>query len=193
MIEFLIKIDTSLFLFLNGLNSPAWDKIMWVISDKEPWIPLYLFMIFWMIKKLKWHSVLSILLAFLVITLADQISVHLFKDVFQRLRPCHNPEISDLVHLVRNKCGGQYGFVSSHAANTFGLALYTLLLFKTKWYTWVILFWAAIVSYSRIYLGVHFPLDIICGGILGALIGFSVYHLYKILNVFFIKKGILKE
>lgn len=193
MIEFIIKLDTSLFLFLNGLNSPVWDKIMWIVSDKEPWIPLYLFMIFLMIRKFKWHAVISILLAFIVILLADQLSVHLFKDVFQRLRPCHNPEIKDLVHLVKNKCGGQYGFVSSHAANTFGLAVYTLLLFKTKWYTWVILFWAVLVSYSRIYLGVHFPLDVICGGLLGILIGFSVYKLFNYLKGIIIENKLFRK
>jgi undecaprenyl-diphosphatase len=115
----------------------------------------------------------------LVVTLADQISVHAFKEVFQRLRPCHNPELQDIVHLVNNKCGGQYGFVSSHAANTFAVAFFLKKLFAQKQFSIFIIFWAAIVSYSRIYLGVHFPLDVIGGAVLGTLIGIMVFYLYR--------------
>ena len=115
----------------------------------------------------------------LVITLADQTSVHLFKNVFQRLRPCHEPALENLVHLVNNKCGGQYGFISSHAANTFGLALLTLLWIKKRWFTALMITWALLVAYSRVYLGVHYPLDVMVGGIWGAGCGWLVFLLFR--------------
>ena len=115
--------------------------------------------------------------------MGDRISVMAFKDVFQRFRPCHNPDIANLVHLV-DGCGGKFGFVSSHAANSFALALFTGLLLRKhyKYILPIMLFWAALVSYSRIYVGVHYPGDILGGAILGTVIGIFVYWLMKIVN-----------
>ena len=112
------------------------------------------------------------------IIIADQSSVQLFKNTFQRLRPCHNEAISNLVHIVNNKCGGLYGFVSSHATNTFAFAVFTSLFFSKKYISLLLIFWALVVSYSRIYLGVHYPLDVIGGGILGLTIGILVFKIY---------------
>jgi undecaprenyl-diphosphatase len=126
----------------------------------------------------------------LVVTLADQTSVHLFKNVFERLRPCHNPEIRELIHLAASKCYGKFGFVSSHAANSFGVAVFLALAFKTRWFSWFILAWALLVSYSRIYLGVHYPADIIVGGLLGAVCGYAVWNLLYGFNKTY---GILKK
>jgi undecaprenyl-diphosphatase len=114
----------------------------------------------------------------LAVTLADQFSVQLFKNIVQRLRPCHEPSLVGLVHLVNGECGGQYGFVSSHATNSFNVALLSLLFIKKRWFTISIILWAIVVGYSRIYLGVHYPGDVICGSLLGALIGWSIYRLY---------------
>ncbi len=116
--------------------------------------------------------------------MGDQGSVKLFKDVFERLRPCHNPAIAELVHTINGKCGGKYGFVSSHATNSFALAVFCGFLFKRhyKYMLWLMLFWAAIVSYSRVYVGVHYPGDIIGGAVLGSLVGLFVFWLMKILN-----------
>ena len=109
-----------------------------------------------------------------MIVVSDQLSVHAFKNVFQRLRPCHEPELEGLVHLVKNKCGGDFGFVSSHAVNHFAMAIFFSVIFykKIKYFIPLIMLWAAFISYSRIYLGVHYPGDVICGGLTGAAIGF---------------------
>jgi len=147
------------------------------ISERFSWIPLYLILAVLMSFKFKWKFLIILPFVALLIFFADQISVHFFKDVFLRLRPCHNPTIADLVHIVNNHCGGQYGFVSSHAANTFALAVFVGLVLKKhfKWMLCFLIIWAAIVSYSRIYLGVHYPGDILGGALLGALIGFVMW------------------
>lgn len=172
------QLDTDLFLFLNSINSPFWDGIMWTISARLTWVPLYL-IILWMFYRLTGRRVILVLLFVIAaITLSDQLSVHAFKEVFLRLRPCHEPSLEGLVHIVRGKCGGQYGFVSSHAANSFNIAVFSLLLLRKRWFTIAILFWAAVVSYSRVYLGVHYPGDIIGGAILGVVIGSTIYYSY---------------
>jgi undecaprenyl-diphosphatase len=119
-----------------------------------------------------------------LILLADQTSVHLFKNMFERLRPCHNPMITDFVHTVHGKCGGQFGFVSSHAANSFALAVFSGLLLKSKYryFLPLMVFWAAVVSYSRIYLGVHYPADVLGGAILGSILGIFVFWMMKFIN-----------
>ena len=175
MLEFLKNIDTQLFVFLNGIHSPAWDKIMWWITGTNSWIPMYALIVGYIIYKFRWKAIITLIFIAMVVTLIDQISVHGFKEVFQRLRPCHNPELKNIVHLVNNKCGGKFGFVSSHAANTFGVAFFLSNLFKNKYFSIFIFLWASVVSYSRIYLGVHYPFDILGGAALGSILGFLVY------------------
>lgn len=180
MLEILKNIDIQLFSFLNSLNSPFWDTVMLWITYKYTWIPFYAFLLYLIIKKFKWHSIFILLAVVLLIFMSDKISVF-FKNYFERPRPCHEPLLEGLVHTVKNKCGGAYGFVSSHAANSFALASFITLIMgkRIKYFGYAMIFWALLVSYSRIYLGVHYPADILGGAALGILIGFFVYFLLK--------------
>ena len=179
MIDVLDKLDQQLFLFLNGIHSTSCDGVMWWVSGKTSWIFLYLLILLGLAVKYRWRMLVIILAVTLGVVLSDQSSVHLFKEVFLRPRPCHQPEIEGLVHLVNNHCGGQYGFVSSHAANTFMLAMLTSGLMKNKYFTWFIFIWASVVAYSRVYLGVHYPGDVLGGALLGVFLGWLVLWVYN--------------
>ena len=176
-------IDTNLFLFLNGMNSPAWDVIFYWVTSKTFWIPLYIFLFYLTYLKFKWKAFSVVIFIGFMLLIADQTSVKLFKNDFERLRPCHHRQITDLVHLV-NGCGGQFGFVSSHAAYSFALAIFSGLLLRSK-YKYILslmLFWATLVSYSRIYVGVHYPRDILGGAILGSVVGLFVFWIMRVIN-----------
>jgi undecaprenyl-diphosphatase len=176
------QLDRDLFLFLNSINSPWWDKFMVVVSAVLTWVPLYVFVLVLLAIKYKRITLIIIPVVILAITASDQLSVHAFKEVFLRLRPCHEPALEGLVHTVNDKCGGMYGFVSSHAANSFTFAVLSLGLVRGKWYTIFILFWATIVAYSRVYLGVHYPGDIIGGAMLGVVIGYAFLRLFQLMD-----------
>lgn len=179
MYNWLLQLDKKLLFFINLNNNQTFDYIFWYVSQWYTWIPFYLFIVLWSIKKEKKNNIIFLALLFFGIGIADIVSTQLFKELFHRLRPCHTPEIKDFIHLVSGKCGGTYGFVSSHAANFFTIATFTSFVFKNKLYTIISFLIATFVIYSRIYLGVHFPADVLCGGLLGFSIGFSIYFLYK--------------
>lgn len=179
MMDWLLQIDSRIFLAINGFNNETWDGVMWWISGKTTWWPFYLLILIFLGWKNKWQLVPMILFIVVVITLTDQTSVHLFKNVFQRLRPCHEPALEGMVHLVNNKCGGQFGFISSHAANSFGVAVLVSLWVKRWWSTSVMLCWALLIAYSRVYLGVHYPGDVLAGALWGSGCAFLVYYLYS--------------
>jgi undecaprenyl-diphosphatase len=184
VIEKLEHIDQELLLYLNSFHSDFMDQVMWLVSGKLEWIPLYLVLLYLLYKQYGKNIWMLLLGVGLSILMADQFSVKLFKEFFERYRPCHNLDIGEFVHLVNNKCGGKFGFVSSHAANSFALASYVGLLLRDrfKYALFLLLFWALLVSYSRVYLGVHYPADILGGGVLGFLIGFIVYKIYRGIN-----------
>jgi undecaprenyl-diphosphatase len=182
MLETLNHWDTQLFLFLNGLHSPFMDRVMWFVSGKIQWLPLYLIILGLLIHRFRWRTAWILLGVAVLITMSDQASVHLFKETFQRLRPCHQPDIAALVHLVNDYCGGQFGFVSSHASNSFAIAVFTGLFLSRRYYWIGILVWATLVGYSRIYLGVHFPGDIMGGALLGSLLAYGLYRIMTTLK-----------
>lgn len=186
LIEKIEHIDQQLFLFLNGINSPFFDPLMLFFTETYTWIPLYVILLYFIIRHYGPKSLFWILpLIALLITCSDQTSVHFFKNVFQRYRPCHNLNLQAQVHLIAG-CGGKFGFVSSHAVNSFALATFFhfILKEKVKYFGVTIFVWAALVAYSRIYAGVHYPADIIFGALWGILIGFG----FKSIFFFFISK-----
>ena len=181
MIEEILKLDSKLFLYLNNLGTPEFDGFWTILSKIEANILMYLFLIclFFYVQKIrpKFLNVFYLIFVIaLMITITDQ-GANLFKDSFQRLRPCYNESIKDSLRLVKENCGGKYGFFSAHASNSFSLAIFFGLLFKNRIrYTILItIVYASLISYSRIYLGVHFPIDIIIGSSFGLCVGFIMY------------------
>ncbi len=178
MLTILQHLDEKILLFINGRNSLFLDNLMFWASGKFSWLPFYILLILIIVYFLRRKTLLLIAFVILLITLSDQSSVHLFKEVFHRLRPCHNPSISEQIHLVNNHCGGLYGFISSHASNTFAVAVFLMHALRIRWLTVGLLAWAVLVSYSRVYLGVHYPFDVLAGALWGALLGYLIYKLY---------------
>lgn len=179
MLEQLLAWDKFIFSFLNSFHSEFFDNFFWIVTQKETWIPLYIAILYIIIRTKRKEATWIILGLIVTIVLADQLSSSLIKPLVERLRPSRDSTLSGLIHLVNGYTGGKYGFVSSHAANSFALALYSSLLFRNKPYTIFIFIWALINAYSRIYIGVHFPLDIIGGAAIGFI---SVGIVYCLLN-----------
>ena len=181
MIEEILKLDSKLFLFLNNLGTPKFDTFWISLSMIEANILMYLFLIFLLFytqktrpKFLYIFYLLSVIA--LMITITDQ-GANIFKDSFQRLRPCYDEFIKDSLRLVKENCGGKYGFFSAHASNSFSLAIFFGLLFKNRirYIIIITMIYALLISYSRIYLGVHFPIDIIVGSSFGICVGIIMY------------------
>ena len=183
--ETLSNIDTDLFLFLNGLHTSWLDKVMIAVTQMWVWVPLYLLLIYWTVKQYGKRCWWIFLAVGIVVLCSDQLSAHVCKPLFHRLRPCYNADLQDLIYLPKGMAGGRYGFVSSHAANTFAVAAFlTPALRKNRnWMGIVLYFWAFISSYSRIYLGFHYPGDILCGALLGILIGLILWKVFQLVVV----------
>lgn len=185
--DWLESIDLQIVLFVNGWHTPVLDEIMWLISGKITFLPVYILLFYFLKKTYSWKQLSVILIGLiLVILIADQTSVHLFKNIFERYRPSHNENIKDLLHFYEIKpgnvyTGGKYGFVSSHAANFFGLFSFIYPFFRKEKiiiFT-LLLILGILVCISRIYLGVHYFSDVFVGAILGILIGFCVRKLVE--------------
>ena len=180
IINSLIEIDKQLFTFLNSLHTPLMDSVMTAVSNKFTFIPLYLIFIYTIFKttRKKWIVLFSLLF---IVGLTDITASQLAKPYFKRLRPCHDTSLKD-VHIVNNHCGKQYGYFSSHASITYGIALFMGLLYQNKkkrFLLYLLLLWGSLVAYSRIYLGVHFPLDVITGAICGCVFSSLIFMLLK--------------
>jgi len=183
-----LQLERGLFFFLNGSDSTFWDHFFYIYSYKWTWIPFYLCFLFVFVYRKHWKEIILILLSvFFVVLLCDQIASGFFKPTFERFRPTHHPDFKEAVDTVFGYRGGRYGFISSHAANAFGFAVFTALLFKNRIFTCTILLFALINAYSRIYLGVHFISDVVVGALVGSMIGYIVYKLYH-----FCRKKIFK-
>ncbi len=178
MLESLQRLDQQLLLWFNGKHNAFFDGFMFLVSDKYVWIPLYMVLAGILIYKYRWKSLWIFLSVIIMIILSDQIA-NVLKDGVKRFRPCKDPEIGYLVHIVNGYCRSSYGFVSGHAANSFALATFLSLLFRNRWATAGFLIWATVVSYSRVYLGVHYPGDVLGGALLGAIIATLVYIAWK--------------
>ncbi|MDD4421387.1 MAG: phosphatase PAP2 family protein [Bacteroidales bacterium] len=197
----MLKLDKQLFLLINGAHTPWLDAVMTFVTSAYTWIPFYVLLFVYIIIRKEynlgnpfkkrygsrsdvivaggWKIAVFILAAtLLTFLLTDQISAGVIKPLVHRLRPSHDPATENIARFITGR-GGMYGFVSNHAANFFGLAAITTLFIRKKWYTWLIFSIAILVSYSRIYVGKHFPGDVICGAILGYAIGLGIYFLAR--------------
>lgn len=180
MFESVLNIDQYIFFAINGSNSEFLDSLMWLISGKYLWIPLYLFLIISLYRNYpKRYWIVLFVIAFLI-ALNDQ-TCNLFKYNIARFRPSHDPAIQYMVHLVNGYRGGMFGFYSGHAANTAAVSLFIISMLgsKHKWLIPVMLSYTLLSGYSRIYLGVHFPLDVVTGFTIGGITGFFAGNLYK--------------
>ncbi len=168
MLDKLLEADKNLLLAINKWHAPWLDSLMIVLTQTLAWLPLYivlLYAVIYMYKKSSWLPLLTIALT---VVLTDRITSGLMKPYFARLRPSHNPELAGQLHLVNGYTGGLYGFASSHAANCFGVALAVWLILRSKYpHTGWLFLWAIFMSYTRLYLGVHYPSDVLVGALIG--------------------------
>ena len=192
MLDWLIALDKELLLLCNSVHFPWLDDFYMMVTSRTLNIFMVIPLLAIMAHRRKGLDALILVLAIaLVVTLCDQIASSVFKPLFMRLRPSHDPSLS--VILVDGYRCGLYGFISSHAANSVGVAVFLALVFRNRFFSCAIAMWAAFTSYSRVYLAVHFPGDILVGALVGALIGWGLYHLYCYVRRVLFNKNILSQ
>ncbi len=179
MLDFLNDIDTQILLFLNNMHLPFFDHFMMAFTGRFIWVPMYATILYILFKRFGYKVAICYTIAIpLVIICADQLCATIIRPWVERLRPANiNNPISNLVHIVDNYRGGKYGFPSCHAANSFALATFLSLLFAKRRFTIFIIVWAFFNSYSRLYLGVHYPGDLIIGAMVGFVVGYIGYRI----------------
>ncbi len=177
MLDYLNDIDTDVLLTVNGLHDAFQDALWWMVSAKWSSLLIFLALIWVLLHQNRRHTLLALAMLVLAFLLADQVSSGLIKQLVERLRPTHNPALGDAVHIVNGYRGGMYGFVSSHAANSFAAATFIALLLRNRAVTIGMTVWALLQCYSRVYLGVHYPGDILGGMAVGMLSGWLVWLL----------------
>lgn len=188
-ILWLSDIDARLLLIVNGAHSPFFDSVMWCISGRWIWVPFYAVLAYLLFRRMSWKRASICLVTIgLIILAADQTCATLIRPEIGRLRPANlNNPLSSFVHVVNGYRGGRYGFPSCHAANTFALAVFMSLVIRHKWFTVMMFSWAFVVSYSRMYLGVHYFGDLFCGATIGSFFAVLFYYLqnylFKRLNI----------
>ena len=182
-ILWLSDIDARLLLIVNGAHSPFFDSVMWCISGRWIWVPFYAVLAYLLFRRMSWKRASICLVTIgLIILAADQTCATLIRPEIGRLRPANlNNPLSSFVHVVNGYRGGRYGFPSCHAANTFALAVFMSLVIRHKWFTVMMFSWAFVVSYSRMYLGVHYFGDLFCGATIGSLFAVLFYYLQNYL------------
>lgn len=178
MLHDLITYDKELFLFLNNLGNTSWDDFWLFITHKFSAVPLYVLLLYLSFKQFGLKQTMVLLVSAILMIVVTNGLGDFFKYGFQRLRPCFDIEISELVRLVKKSCGGKYGYFSAHAGNTMAVAVFFAVLLKNKYLVLFLVIWAMLVAYSRIYLGVHFPLDVLTGMLVGLIFGWLFAKLY---------------
>ena len=175
MLDYLIDIDTEALLAINGFHDVFQDALWWMVSAKWSSLLILVALLWVLLHQNRRHALLVLAMLVLAFVLADQVSSGIIKQLVERLRPSHDPSLGDAVHIVNGYRGGMYGFVSSHAANSFAIITFMALLFRNRALTIGLTVWALMQCYSRMYLGVHYPGDILGGMVVGLLTGWLAW------------------
>lgn len=182
MLEKILSLDTQLFIYLNSLGSERYDGFWLIVTKQVNWIPFFLLLFYLIYTKLGLKKTGYLLVYVAVLLLVTDQITNLFKYTFQRARPCNNPEISDFIRIVQSR--SSFSFFSGHAANTMAVATFLYLIFKKQFkYFWLLFLWPLVFAYSRIYLGLHYPLDILSGYLCGLLLGCLMYKGYQFTQI----------
>lgn len=186
MLEKIVDLDKQLLVFLNGLGSETFDPLWFFLTKQINWIPFFLFLLYLVYKKLGAKQTIIVMLFVAVLLTVNNTITEFFKETFQRLRPCNDPEIKEIIRNI--KPSSTFSFFSGHSSNTMAVFVFLYSIFKRHYkYFVLIVLWPFIFAYSRVYLGLHFPTDILAGYTCGIIMGFLTYKLYQLLQIRYFK------